>query len=435
MTTNNKQSGLEFIIGEERKLLDIISKDEIMQLLKGAVTAGAHQVLLCNEHGVEICSFGAQALPEFFFIEKPLFLEGENVGRLIVRGKADEKSLLQGVANMLIDAIQMIITYNLKRMLTTEIHTTVISQSYEELLTTNRKLTASEAKYRDLATSLEEKVSQRTKELKQVYARLLQQEKIAAVGQLAAGVAHEINNPLGFITSNLNTLERYIIKITEMLNYFRSTFETINLDDELRENLHQKWRDVKLDFVLSDIDELLQQSIEGCDRVKSIVADLRGFAHIDHAEDVVVDLNQELDQLFRVINHQIPQDAQVVKKYGKLPGFRCNPGLLSQVFLNIILNALQMKQTGLQLTVTTSFDGKAIEVILADNGPGIQYDTVTRIFDPFFTTKDVGQGMGMGLTNALEIVKSLGGTLEVRSEPEQGASFLITFPSSEKSNG
>ena len=179
---------------------------------------------------------------------------------------------------------------------------------------------------------------------------------------------------------------------------------------------------------MPDIDELISQSSEGCSRVEKIVADLKGFSHIDDGGETIVDLNQEIERTLNVLVHQIPKDTRITKNYGTLSGFACNAALICQMFLNIILNAVQIKPTGLRLTIETKQDDDRIIIRFADNGPGISPEILNRIFEPFFTTKDVGVGTGMGLTTAYEVVTSYGGNIEARSKPEQGSEFIITLP-------
>jgi signal transduction histidine kinase len=313
-------------------------------------------------------------------------------------------------------------------MLTTEIHTRVVNQSYEELLEANRKLSLSEKKYRDLAENLEALVQERTTALKRTYARLIQQEKMASIGQLAAGIAHEINNPLGFILSNLQTLQKYAGRFDEMLAFFRSEVGKGTAAGELKPAAAEKWQTLKLDYILADLPELLGQSIAGADRVRKIVADLRGFSHIDDADEGLVDINVEIERTLSVLTHEIPPCARIVTEFGALPAIVGRPALLCQAFLNIIRNALQARPAGLVLTIRSEFAAGSARLTFADNGPGLAGDIQSRIFEPFFTTRDVGQGMGMGLTAVYDIVTGCGGTIEVETAPGLGTSFILQLP-------
>ncbi len=419
---------IEYIVGTEKGLKDLLSETEVMLLLKGVVKAGAASAVITDAKDRVLWSNGNMQDDSPYIETGPVYLEGELVGRIKVYGEDRSKSYLKNLTGLLLDTINMIIHTNLKRMLTTEAHTTIVNQSYEELLETNRKLSLSEGQYRELAESLERKVQERTEELRRAHARMLQQEKMASVGQLAAGVAHEINNPLGFISSNINTLKRYIERFREMVDFYHALLSGGEIADKVRGLAQQKQKDLKIDFIVSDADELIKQSLDGAERVKKIVSDLKGFSHIDEGEEAVVDINTEIDRTLNVLSHEIPKGAEIIKDYHDLPGFVCNPALICQVFLNIILNALQARTGTLKLVISTDIRHNNIMIKFSDNGKGIPDNIKNRIFEPFYTTKDVGKGTGMGLTVAYEVITAYGGTIEVESQPGEGATFIILLP-------
>ncbi len=434
---------IEYIVGSEKTLKEIISEAEVMPLLKSAVRTGASKAGVISSDGKTLwiyssCSSEVRSprrVVECDCVEKdriitetePLYLEGEVIGHVEIEGDNKGKAYLKGLSGLLHDALNIILNNNLKRMLTTEIHTTVVNQSYEELLETNSRLRISEGKSRELAESLDKKVRERTRELKHAYAKLLQQEKMASIGQLAAGVAHEINNPLGFISSNLNTLKKYIKKLKEMIEFYRTGGDLSKESEELYERL-------KIDFIMNDIPDLIRQSMEGAERVKKIVSDLKGFSHIDDSYKTIIDINTEIDRTISVLAHEIPKDAEIIRDYHKLPEFICTPALICQVFLNIILNAIQAKSVGdperegLKLRISTTVEDGNIRISFSDNGPGIAEDLKNRIFEPFFTTKDIGKGTGMGLTVVYEIVTAYGGSIDVESLTGKGTAFIIRLP-------
>ena len=330
------------------------------------------------------------------------------------------------IARLIGDALNSIMANNLKRMLTTEIHTRVVNQSYDELRESHRQLMESEKKYRDLAENLELRVQERTGELKRAYARLLQQEKMASVGQLAAGVAHEINNPNGYVLSNLNTLRKYVARMTSMLEYYRGLHEAAG---------SEKWRELKLDVVLGDVDELLDQSVSGAQKVKQIVSAFKGFSHVDDMGVSAVDINHEIDRTLGVLSGEMPRDTRIIKEFGVLPAFEGNGALLCQVFLNLFRNAFQARSEGLQLIITTEYEDDTLRIRFSDNGPGVPDEIHGRIFEPFFTTRDVGHGTGLGLTIAYDIVNGYGGTIEVENSKKGGAVFLIQLPATGRTDG
>jgi two-component system, NtrC family, sensor kinase len=416
---NDNREHLVFIVGEERRFKDIIHEAEVLPMLEGAVKAGASQALIRDDSGEILWSFGdpTGALKE----SHSIILEGEHVAKLEIH--AINGTDIRGIAKLLQHSINTLIKTNLKRMLTSEIHTTIINHSYDELLNINKELSASEQKYRELAESLEEKVKERTAELRQAHTVMLQQEKMASIGSLAAGIAHEINNPMGFISSNLRTLYTYFSKAKDMLSYYRSVASSV---PEHVKKTQEKWQQLKLDFVLEDSDSLINESLSGAERITVIVKNLRAVSHIDDPETGILDINSEIDSIIILLTHEIPPGTKFIKNYSIIPGFHCRLALLSQAFLNILLNTLQCRQEGLEVTITTTSDEEAIFITIADNGPGIPENLRTRIFEPFFTTKDVGKGKGLGLTTAYDAITSHNGSIWV--ENKKGANFLIKLP-------
>ena len=419
---------ISYIVGEEKRLQDLVGKAEVMPLLASAVEAGAAGAALRDSDGRPLWSCGCGEPADYCLASFPVFVEGETVGSLTITGAGESKELIAGFARLLGAAVNTVVANNLKRMLTAEIHTSVVTRSYEELLDANRKLTASEARYRELSENLEKLVEERTGELERAHARLLQQEKMVSIGQLAAGVAHEINNPLGFIMSNLGTLKKYTDRFLVMLDHYRCLMESGAPLDAVSRQADEKWRELRLQAVCSDVDGLLTQSLEGAERVRKIIADLKAFSHVDDAAGAVVDLNGEIDRTLNVLQHELPPGTVVERQYGALPSYSCNGALLCQVFFNILQNALQARSEGLRLQLGTGFDGTAIRIRIGDNGPGIPAELRKRIFEPFFTTKEVGTGTGMGLAVAYDIVAGFGGSIVLEDPADSGATFSITLP-------
>ncbi|MDK9718379.1 MAG: histidine kinase, partial [Trichlorobacter sp.] len=216
-------SHIEFIIGEEKRLTDIVGRAEIEPLLRSALKLGISYAALLDEDDLPLVKSGVAtdtALPEQLWQRMNILVEGEPKGTLLLEVQ-EQTPGFEAIARLLQDALQLTVTNNLKRMLTTEVHTSIVQESYEQLVATNHRLMESERRYRSLARDLEIKVKERTAELQQAYQRMLQQEKLAAVGQLAAGMAHEINTPLGFIRSNLNSFAKYQNRMAEILGLYR----------------------------------------------------------------------------------------------------------------------------------------------------------------------------------------------------------------------
>lgn len=414
---------LDFIIGEEMDLAQLLDASEALMLLNGAVRAGACGAEIYDSNRLLLASCG-KVSP--YALSRTIVVEGEPSGTVSVFALESGVSL-EGIADMLHAALQTLIKGAMKRMLTSEAHTIIVNQSYDELLETNQRLSASEQQYRELAASLETKVQERTEELNRAYATLLQQEKLAAIGGLAAGMAHEINNPIGFVLSNLHTLTKYAAKLKEMLEFYRLICEPA-LSENLAKQAENRWRELKIGFVFTDIDELVQQSLSGAERVQKLVADMKGFSHVDEVGLVATDINLELEQTLSVLQHEIVQGARIERNMGIVPKVKLNPALLSQTFLQIIQNALQLKIQHVTITLTTRQQGDSVIIQIADNGPGIPLDIRDRVFEPFFTTKDVGAGTGMGLTLAEQAIQACGGTITINCPPEGGTVFTVSIP-------
>jgi len=429
MSLEEQAANITFLVGEEKRLAEIIGRPEIEPLLRSALLAGFNRASVLDDRNLPICSLGEPALlgSGHQEISHALYVEGEPCGMLAL-GMAETAPHHQAVALVIRDALQLTVNNNLKRMLTTEVHTSIVQESYEQLVVSNRSLAESEARYRELALDLERQVEKRTAELRNAYAHMLQQEKLASVGQLAAGMAHEINNPNGFILSNLGTFRKYLARLREMLELY----DLLSTRDITLENLRrlskERWKELKLDFILQDAEELLKQSMEGAERIKKIVADLKSFAHIDEAPEADVDLNVELERTVSVLAPSLPADAAVERNLTPLPRILCNPGLICQAFVNIIQNSLASRGTGLCLRICSATEGDSAVVTIADNGRGIPPEQLSRVFDPFFTTQDVGKGTGMGLTVAREIIMSYGGTIAIDSREGAGTTVIIRLP-------
>ncbi len=274
----------------------------------------------------------------------------------------------------------------------------------------------------------QEKDEQRSliQQLREAQEQLLQSEKMASIGQLAAGVAHEINNPVGYIASNLYTLENYIGDLLRLIGFYAES-ETA-LSDEQRQILERLKREIDLDYLRDDLGQLLEESKEGTERVKQIVQDLKDFSHVDEAEWQWTDLHKGINSTLNVVHNEIKYKASVVKDYGDLPQVRCRASQLNQVFMNLLVNAAQAIEGSGTITIRTGRNDSWVWVEIADNGIGIRPENLNRLFEPFFTTKPIGKGTGLGLSLSYGIVAKHGGRFEVASEPGCGATFRIWLP-------
>jgi len=343
----------------------------------------------------------------------PLVHDLETVGFLETSAK-DEARVRSVMAIM-----ESFMRSGARYFMASEMHIEVVKTDYEELQRRHAALADFEARYKALAEQLEARVKEQVGTIESAQRQLYQAEKLVSVGQLAAGVAHEINNPIGFIRSNLSTAQSYVEKFLSVADRVKTSGNAALAD---------AWKAADLDFVLKDLPLLLQESVDGADRVARIVSDLKKFSSVDQSEEEVVDLNDNIRSACNVAASQISSHADIKLELGALPLLRCKAAHLNQVFLNLLLNAAQaMKQRG-EIRIRSGVENGRIVIRFSDTGSGIPADVLPRIFEPFFTTRDVGSGTGLGLTVSRDIIVAHGGSIEVRSKPGAGTTFTIFLP-------
>jgi signal transduction histidine kinase len=276
----------------------------------------------------------------------------------------------------------------------------------EQLRTTNEELRSA---YRDLqATQLQ----------------LVQREKMASVGQLVAGVAHELNNPIGFISSNVATLADFVQRLRSMLE----SYQDAPLSETDHARVEARRRELKIDYALKYLDPMISGIREGAERTRKIVGDLRVFTRTSDDVWQPVDLHEELDSSLTLLTHLLRDRISVVRKYGSLGPVECIRSEIDQVFLNVLANAAQAMPGPGTITIETRREGPMAVIEVADTGPGIPPEALSRIFDPFFTTKPVGEGTGLGLSISYEIIRKHGGEIRAQSLPAGGALFTLRLP-------
>lgn len=307
----------------------------------------------------------------------------------------------------------------------------------------------------DMNRTLKEKVEKQA-------AMIVQSDKMASVGLLAAGVAHEINNPLAFINSNLSALKRYLQKINLLHQKYSDLelflrYSGLENGPALLNDLEQFKIANKTDLIMSDIDDLTDESLDGIERIKTIVHDLKTFSRIDESEYNSLNINKAIDTTINILWNELKYKAEIVKHYGTIPEIRCFPQKISQVLMNLLLNAAQAIEERGIITISTALikkrgmgngvmwvaddmnsgdkkkggnqkEDQFIQIKIEDTGCGIPKEDLNRLFDPFFTTKPVGEGTGLGLSITYEIVKAHHGTIEVSSEPGKGTAMTLFLP-------
>ncbi|GAB1393300.1 hypothetical protein MASR1M60_14630 [Rhodocyclaceae bacterium] len=264
--------------------------------------------------------------------------------------------------------------------------------------------------------------------LEEAHNQLLQSEKMASIGQLAAGVAHELNNPIGFVHSNLGTLKTYVDDIFQIATVCEvAAQQAANPDGFARIQAIKREKD--FDFLKTDIYQLLNESVDGLQRVKKIVQDLKDFSRPGEAEWQWADLNQGIESTLNIVWNELKYKCAITKQYGDLPRVHCLIAQLNQVFMNLLVNAAQAIEHQGEITIATrALDAATVEVRISDTGKGIKPEHLNRLFDPFFTTKPVGKGTGLGLSIAWGIIEKHHGKIEVASEVGKGTTFIITLP-------
>ncbi|AFY51015.1 signal transduction histidine kinase [Nostoc sp. PCC 7524] len=271
------------------------------------------------------------------------------------------------------------------------------------------------------------------RDLKKNYSRLLQNEKMAALGQLVAGIAHEVNNPINFIAGNLVHATSYIHDLLALISLYRQHYPQPVA--EIKNAIAQS----ELEFITDDLPELLTSMRTGCGRIEQIVRSLRNFSRLDESDKKTVDIHEGIDSALLILqsrlkNHKNRQNISILKEYGELPPVDCYPGLLNQVFMNLLANAIDALEEGMgntpQIRIRTAItNNQQIIIRIADNGPGMPETVKQRLFDPFFTTKPVGKGTGLGLSICHQIiVEKHGGQLSCLSSLGQGAEFIMQIP-------
>ena len=280
----------------------------------------------------------------------------------------------------------------------------------------------------------ERRLSQQNLELKQINDKLheaqnqlLQSEKMASVGQLAAGVAHEINNPAGYVNSNLGSLKSYVEDLLTLLDKYEG-FEALLPADEI-EVISNIKEEIEFKYLKDDVPNLISESLEGISRLKNIVQDLKDFSRVDAMEWQWADIHKGIDSTLNIANNELKYKTEVVKEYGGIPEVECIASQINQVVMNVLVNAAHSIEERGTITIKTGMNGNDwVWVKISDTGKGIAKENISRIFDPFFTTKPVGMGTGLGMSLCYSIIEKHSGSIDVESELGKGTTFTINLP-------
>lgn len=289
----------------------------------------------------------------------------------------------------------------------------------------------------ELVRTRSEKLLQATLELEEQQAQLIQTEKLASLGQMAAGVAHEINNPVSYVMSNLGSLDQYFSSLAPLMQLQRELLapqedESGGVTAEILERMRELWQREDVEYILGDLPELIEESLAGTRRIKEIAQSLRSFAREDSGEPQLVDVNVELASTLKIVWNELKYKCEVKRDFGPLPAVSCHPTQIAQVFTNLLVNAAQAIETRGEIRIRTRHEGNEVVVEVADTGKGMTQETLSKLFTPFFTTKPRGQGTGLGLSVSYGIITRHKGRIDVQSEPGKGSTFIVRLPAAQR---
>jgi two-component system NtrC family sensor kinase len=444
----------------EYELSDLLPHKSLEDLCRDVLEASM-QIAVCLPDGTPYFEFGRQdsgsltSLTEIISENTPeamCVMPVQNTGRwaifpltyeLEVKGYLSIFALQEELQDKLAwgricaNALLKLMSLKHQTLMTSNLHGMVVHDSYERLAEKAAQLERSEEKYRNLAANLEIEVQKKTAEIKAAHVYLMQQEKLTAIGHLAAGMAHEINTPLGFMVSNLNTLNNYAADIGTLLGAYRKMSAMVGEGqvesaathlDAQRKAVAEVENELDGDFMMEDLVALAAESLEGARRIQKIVGDLMKVARPGEKALEWVDVPASLEAVLTIINDRIGQNHSIVKDFGVVPGVLAVPRELNQVWLHLLLNAVEASGGPGTIAIVTRLVDDHVAVTISDTGCGIPAENLAHIFDPFFTTKPVGEGTGMGLHLAYQIVHQYGGKITAASTPGQGSVFTVLLP-------
>ena len=298
-----------------------------------------------------------------------------------------------------------------------------LKKNQEELIKKNKEIDENRKHIQHALERLEKAYE----ELKASQLKVLQQEKMASIGQLAAGVAHELNNPMSFISSNLSTLDKYVHRLIDFIGTQSEIIESFKNKAAVKK-AEEKRKKIKLDYILEDLKVMLKESLDGSDRVKKIVYELNCFSRMDEEEYKEADINECIDSAIIIVWNELKYKSTLEKNYGNLPHTKCYSRQINQIFVNLLINAVNSIADKGVIKIKTWHKDGFIFMEVSDTGVGIPRQNLIKIFEPFFTTKDAGKGTGLGLSITYEIVQRHKGEITVKSEVGRGTTFTIRIP-------
>lgn len=289
-----------------------------------------------------------------------------------------------------------------------------------------RKLLVDARRYKQDLEARNIELENGKRELQRLQAQIVQSEKMASLGQLAAGVAHELNNPVGFVYGNLDILRDRLDGMMKLLRYYDYT----PLESNAAVEVNALKREIGYDDSTQELGLIIKDCVDGAERIRDIVQNLRTFSRLDEAELKRTDIHEGINSTLRIVSKYFSaENISLIRDFGELPEVECFAGQLNQVWMNLLVNAAQaVAKNGGEVTISTRVSGEFVQVSIADTGAGITPEYLGKIFDPFFTTKPVGEGSGLGLSITFGIIHRHGGKIEVESRPNAGAKFTVSIP-------
>lgn len=393
-------------------------------------------VIINSSESETIVNETASGLIMFF----PITYELELKGYLAACDPGRSREDLMEIGHSGVHLFKQLIQLKHQTMLTSSLHGLVVEESYAELKEKAHQLSLSEEKYRKLSANLEIEVQKKTDDIRKAHAHLMRHEKMAAIGQLSAGMAHEINNPLGFILSNLTTLKSYTDDFNTLIRHYQHLVTLCN-EQTVRGRLPsistqcEVIKDIEAsldpDFLLNDIPALVEESSAGAERIQKIVRDLKAVARPGETQQELINIHESIEAVLTIVQNRISPKIEIRRVFGPVPLLYGYPQEISQIWLNLILNALDaldaLKNHG-TLSITTQAARDEVVVSIRDTGTGIAQEDLSRIFDPFFTTKEVGKGTGLGLHLVYQLITKHGGRIELESQIDNGCTVTVHFP-------
>lgn len=413
---------------------------EIELMFKTLTNAAKSAIISVNEDGaIEYCNPATLKLFEYEYKELhgkkiPMLLYSEESGfNVEEKGKFKVAQNFVAVKNVELNGITRsgkkipielsISPYDVSNIR----HHVIIIQDIKE-----RKLVeAQRISYQNDLEKKNREIHDALEKTKRMQNQLVQSEKMASLGALIAGIGHEINNPLAFVSSNLNRFEEYFSDLFSLVEKWKTLEQQLKNANQFTDELNSidSFEDkIDFKFIKSDCEELMKHNLEGIDRIKKIVLQLRGFSHMSDSNAMDADINLAIDETLTLIWNELKYKTNVIKNYGNIPPVVCQINEIKQIFMNLLVNASQAIETKGDITIETLQEDDNVIIKISDTGKGMNPEIKRKVFDPFFTTKEIGKGTGLGLWICMSIIQKHRGNIEVESQEGKGSTFKITLP-------